>query len=95
MVHGGEDVTVSLCSVDDGFYVEDDGPDIPEDERHIVFDRGFSTGNDGRGLGLAIVKEIVDAHWWSITAPEGADGGARFEITGVETVTPRMAAEDD
>jgi len=56
-----------------------------------VFNRGFSTGNDGTGLGLA----IVEAHGWSITASEGADGGARFEITGVETVTPRMAAEDN
>jgi signal transduction histidine kinase len=40
--------------------------------------------DDGTGLGLAIVEEICDAHQWAITATESTNGGARFEITGVE-----------
>jgi K+-sensing histidine kinase KdpD len=35
------------------------------------------------GFGLAIVEQVVDAHGWELRVTEGADGGARFEITGV------------
>ncbi|WP_136686593.1 PAS domain-containing protein [Halorhabdus amylolytica] len=83
--HGGEDVTVTVDDLDDGFYVADDGVGIQEDDRDEVFDPGFSTGADGTGFGLSIVKEIVDAHGWEIRVTESAAGGARFEITGVET----------
>jgi signal transduction histidine kinase len=49
-----------------------------------VFETGFSTAEDGTGFGLAIVGEIADAHGWSVSVTEGHEGGARFEITGVE-----------
>jgi PAS domain S-box-containing protein len=65
----------------DGFYVEDDGPGIPEDERDKVFEHGHTTAEDGWGLGLSIVSSIVDAHGWDVTATESGDGGARFEIS--------------
>ena len=81
-----DQVTVRIGLLDhDGFFVEDDGPGIPEDIRADVFDSGFSTASDGTGFGLEIVTEIVDAHGWQITATESDSGGARFEITGVET----------
>ena len=32
------------------------------------------------------MREIVEAHGWGISVTEGAAGGARFEITGVEFV---------
>ncbi|MFB6251048.1 MAG: sensor histidine kinase [Halobellus sp.] len=80
--HGGVPVTVRVGPVDGGFYVEDDGPGIPEPDREAVFKRGYTT-DDGTGLGLAIVQSIFEAHGWSIRAREGCDGGARFEITGV------------
>ncbi|MUW14409.1 PAS domain-containing protein [Halorubrum sp. CBA1125] len=82
--HGGGDVTVTVGAVDDGFYVEDDGPGIPEDRRHDVFAAGYSTGEAGTGFGLSIVKRVVEAHGWEIRVTDGTDGGARFEITGVE-----------
>jgi len=34
-----------------GFYVADDGPGIPEDEREDVFDHGYTTSEGGTGLG--------------------------------------------
>jgi len=55
-------------------------------DRERIFEDGYSTSQDGTGLGLSIVDEIVDAHGWTITVAEGSDGGARFEIAGVETV---------
>ncbi|WP_123535069.1 PAS domain-containing sensor histidine kinase [Halosimplex salinum] len=84
--HGGEDVTVRVGTLDDvpGFYVEDDGPGIPEAERDEVFERGVTTNEDGTGFGLAIVREIAEAHGWSVQATDGEQlPGARFEFTGV------------
>ena len=81
--HGGEDVTVTTGELAHGFYIEDDGPGIPEDERAAVFESGHSTTTDGTGFGLAIVADIVDAHGWEIRATESDSGGARFEITGL------------
>jgi signal transduction histidine kinase len=86
--HGGEDVTIRVGALDDGFYVEDDGGGIPESERGDVFDAGYTTAADGNGFGLSIVQKIVEAQGWRIDVTESAEGGARFEITGVETVTP-------
>ena len=83
--HGGEGVVVRVGRLDDGtgFYVEDDGRGVPEDEREAVFGHGYTTSDDGTGFGLAIVEEIVNAHGWSVTVADSEDG-ARFEITGVE-----------
>jgi PAS domain S-box-containing protein len=82
--HAGEDVTITVGDLDRGFYVEDDGPGIPADDGEAVFESGFTTAESGTGFGLAIVEEIATAHGWSVTATESDDGGARFEITGVE-----------
>jgi signal transduction histidine kinase len=84
--HGGEDVTINVGELEDGFYVEDDGTGIPEEHWTNVFDASYSTSDDGGGFGLSIVKEIVHAHDWEIEVTDGIDGGARFEITGIEFV---------
>lgn len=82
--HGCE--TVRVGDLDDGFFVEDDGPGIPEDDREAVFEAGYSTTTDGLGFGLSIVKQMVESHGWEISITEGTDGGARFEITGLDPV---------
>jgi signal transduction histidine kinase len=82
--HGGEAVTVEvgLVSTGDGFYVADDGPGIPDEERDRVFESGYTTSDDGTGFGLRIVKEILDAHGWDVAVTESERGGVRIEITG-------------
>lgn len=35
-------------------------------------------------MGLHIVREVAEAHGWEIAVTAGPEGGARFEITGVE-----------
>jgi signal transduction histidine kinase len=82
--YGGMGVTVTVGDLDGGFYVADDGPGVPEAERESVFSTGYSMSDDGHGLGLAIVQAIAEAHGWHVTLTESEDGGARFEITGVE-----------
>ena len=86
--HGGEGVTITVGPLADqrGFYVEDTGPGIPEDEQSEIFESGYTTSRQGTGFGLSIVTEIVEAHGWSIDVRESAAGGARFEITDVERV---------
>jgi PAS domain S-box-containing protein len=70
-----------------GFYVEDDGDGISAEQRDEIFDHGYTTDSDGTGIGLSIVQDIVAAHGWRIEVMTGRDGGARFEISGVEIVT--------
>lgn len=80
--HGGEVVTVG--DIDGGFYVEDNGPGIPDEQQSMIFETGHSTAQDGTGFGLNIVEEIAEAHGWDVDVATGADGGARFEFTGDE-----------
>ena len=82
--HGGPEVTVTVGELENGFYIEDDGDGVPETQRDEVFETGYSTSEDGTGFGLSIVQQVANAHGWSIRVTEGAEGGARFEITGVE-----------
>ncbi|GGL25406.1 hypothetical protein GCM10009037_06230 [Halarchaeum grantii] len=89
--HGGADVTVTVGRLEDGFYVADDGPGVPEGERADVFDVGYTTHESGTGFGLNIVRGIASAHGWDVTLTESADGGARFEFRGVARDAPRDA----
>ena len=82
--HAGADVRVRVGELDDGFYVADDGTGIPPGDREAVFDAGYSTADRGTGFGLRIVEEIADAHGWAVGVTDSNEGGARFEITGVE-----------
>jgi signal transduction histidine kinase len=73
-------VEIRVGPLGNGFYVSDDGPGIPEDEREAVFEAGYTTLDRGTGLGLAIVERIVEAHGWEITLTDVENGGARFEV---------------
>ena len=73
-------VAVTVGALEEGFYVADDGPGIPESEREAVFEPGYSSDDGGTGLGLAIVEEIAAGHGWCLTLTAAADGGARFEV---------------
>lgn len=87
VTHGGEDVTIRIGPLQNGFYIEDDGPGIPEQDRESVFQHGFSTREEGTGYGLSVVQSIIGAHDWNIEVTAAADGGARFEVTGLEFVS--------
>lgn len=96
--HGGSDVTISvgILEGDAGFYIADDGPGIPEDSLEKVFDRGFSTSDEGLGYGLKIVEQIASAHDWTVSATESEHGGAQFEFSDVslERFHPSRSSTD-
>lgn len=71
--------------------VDDEGPGIPENKLHTVFERFYTERpqHEGyghhSGLGLSISKQIVDAHGgqiWAenLRAPDGSIAGARFNV---------------
>lgn len=84
--YGGENVTLRIGELGSGFYVEDDGPGIPEKDRDKVFEAGYTEAETGTGLGLNIVKQVVEAHDWEISVTEGTEGGSRFEIIGIDRI---------
>ncbi|QPV61247.1 PAS domain-containing protein [Halosimplex litoreum] len=83
------DVTIRVGALDDGFYVEDDGPGFDGADTESLFEMGYSTADGGTGYGLAIVDRVVDAHGWTVTPTESAAGGARLEIRGVAATEER------
>lgn len=67
-----------------GFYVADDGRGLPESERSLAFEAGYSTREDDDGFGLSVVTAIADAHGWTVDVESGADDGTRVRVGNVE-----------
>mgnify|MGYP003858369255 CR=1 FL=1 len=84
--HAGEEVTITVDRLDSGFYIADDGPGISDANKQEVFKAGYSTNETGSGFGLSIIRQIAEAHGWEVRVVDSSEGGARFEITGVEFV---------
>jgi two-component system sensor histidine kinase PrrB len=82
--HGGA-TRVQLSAVSSRAGVEiaidDDGVGIPEEERHVVFER-FSRGStasvSGSGLGLALVAQQAELHGGTAVLQASPLGGARL-----------------
>lgn len=90
---GGEPSPTDDRGLADGFYVADDGAGLPEDVTPSqLLEPGFTTATDGTGLGLGIVVEIAEAHGWSVSVGESADGGARFDVGDVRLLEADEAA---
>jgi signal transduction histidine kinase len=95
-LHGGGEPEVSITGTDDDgpitrirIAVEDHGAGVPEQERHLIFERfarggvaGRRASSDGAGLGLALVDEHVRMHGGRVWVEDRLDGapGARFVI---------------
>ncbi|WP_336001785.1 response regulator [Halorientalis halophila] len=81
--HSPESPTVRVGVLANGFYVEDDGPGIPNADRDQAFEPGFTSKADGNGMGLPSIQQIALAHGWETKITDGETGGARFEFTNV------------
>ncbi|QIZ34044.1 sensor histidine kinase [Saccharopolyspora sp. ASAGF58] len=73
-------VEVTLRSTEDGVLIQvaDNGPGVDPGSAQRVFQRGWSTKDDGRGLGLALVGQSVRRHRGSIDVHN--EGGAVFTV---------------
>jgi len=79
--HSPDDpVTVTVGRTESGFFVEDDGPGIPDAEKGDVFEQGYTNADDGTGFGLYIVRTLADAHGWTVGVTDAKSGGARFQF---------------
>src|SRR6188472_1100244 len=61
--------------------VRDHGTGLRTEVHERLFDRFFTTKEQGLGMGLAIVRSIVESHGGEVQAENVADGGARFHFT--------------
>lgn len=57
--------------------VSDDGPGVPREIRHRLFEPGTSTKPGGWGMGLSLARRIVEGHGGRLEL-ERNDGGATF-----------------
>ena len=88
--HGSRDgdaLTVEVGTVEDGFYVADDGPGVPPEHHDSVFEYGYTTARSGTGLGLSIVRTMAESHGWTVELDAEATG-ARFVFSTVGGRTP-------
>ncbi len=81
--------------------VEDDGPGIPEEERHRIFEPFFRGRHaqeheiEGSGIGLNIVKQVVRSHGGRVRVMNGDRRGTRFvlQLPAMKATERRVAAE--
>lgn len=77
---------VKVCFLEDGFYVEDDGIGISEDDQQHIFERFYRTDKahsyeSGTGLGLAIVKHVMLNYGGKVSVSSRLGEGSRFTCT--------------
>ncbi|HEY4300881.1 MAG TPA: response regulator [Candidatus Didemnitutus sp.] len=85
----GSIITVQTDETDSQYFisVQDQGPGIPENEQHRLFqDFGVTSvrptgGEKSTGLGLAICRRIIEAHRGRIEASNRPGGGCEFKIS--------------
>src|SRR6185503_21283979 len=67
-------------------WVEDEGPGIPNEDRHRVWEpyvrlnREAESATGGSGIGLSVVRELVTLHGGRTRAESAPGGGARVVI---------------
>jgi two-component system, sensor histidine kinase and response regulator len=81
--HTGSQISVELEATPDGLMlrVRDNGPGIPADQRHKVFDKYIQLGQQisgSRGLGLTFCRVAVEALGGSIWVEENRPHGSCF-----------------
>ncbi|MEK9679385.1 MAG: HAMP domain-containing sensor histidine kinase [Rhodospirillaceae bacterium] len=99
----GEEVTISVGSIDGGIGVrdKDKAPGIPEDFRKQLFDRFTQVDSSttkkapGTGLGPAICKHIIDGHNGIIDVESEEGNGSAFYFVLPDAAPPPQPPAND
>jgi len=76
MSNGGSiRVETSLTEAQCNIHIVDDGPGIPEEQLHRVFEPFYSTKTAGTGLGLSLTQQILTDHGGKITVEANRPSG--------------------
>ncbi|NHI88282.1 MAG: sensor histidine kinase [Candidatus Thorarchaeota archaeon] len=75
-------VEIEITRVSDTLEIvlEDDGPGIDQNIRESLFEKGTSTGSEGKGLGLYLAKTIIESENGSISLVSTNGSGCCFLI---------------
>ncbi|QCC50545.1 PAS domain-containing sensor histidine kinase [Halapricum salinum] len=85
IVHSGPAVTVEVGGTESGFYIADDGPGIAFDPPERALEPATTTVDSESGFGLYIAQQIADEQGWVLDVSASDAGGARFDVTGIES----------
>ena len=85
----GSRITISITEKQEKVHmrIADEGPGIPDDQKALVFDLFFTSGNPsgdsrrGLGIGLSLCQSIIQAHNGTITVSDNVPHGAVFEFS--------------
>ena len=88
----GTTVSIQIAADPPSVSVVDQGPGVPEDQRHAIFRRFWQGGRDqklgGAGLGLDIAARTVVAHGGVISVGNAPQGGAVFTMEFESLASP-------
>ena len=73
-------LTIGADGTNGELRVQDNGPGIPENLRHRVFEPFFSTKDGGLGLGLSLCENLASRMDGSLTLHPGVTRGASFVL---------------
>ena len=73
-------VNIEVIDNELNIIVEDNGPGIPEEIKHHLFEPFETTKTKGTGLGLAIVKRLCDALDGKVFVGKSSHGGAKIVV---------------
>ena len=85
----GSTIRIDTAAEEDSVTVRiaDDGPGIPDDQKGLIFDLFYSSGNPtgdsrrGLGIGLALCQSIIRAHGGTISVLDNEPHGAVFSFS--------------
>lgn len=69
-----EEKTIRLHADESGFYISNNGPEIPIQDSEKIFELRFTRKENGRGMGLHICREVLQAEGFSIFLDTPRDG---------------------